>query len=136
MIRLSVSPAPLRKQRLHLIFVSKQRPRLIAADSFEADLNRAVEPDRRTDRSEHCPVLLLDIGAPTQRNDRADHVAAGLNSRPFKASKLRFAKLGEDLLNRFAGSRGDQLIQIEEGVFEVTSERPSNGGLARTHKPD
>ncbi len=61
-------------------------------------------------------------------------MAARINSGALEASKLRFAKIGENLLNRFARSRGNQLIQVEEGIFEVTGERPADGRLARAHE--
>ena len=49
---------------------------------------------------------------------------------------MGLTKLAEDLLNRFAGSRCDQVIQIQEILLKMKGESSADRCLTGTHESD
>src|SRR5271169_4695010 len=85
-------------------------------------------------------VLLIDEGAPASRYYRWQQppalrttaVIGGdlLDHRALESAEVRLAMCGEDLGDRFSGSRGKPRVTIDETPEEAAGDRPSHRALA------
>src|SRR5205085_11145248 len=111
---------------------------LLAPDSFPAEIEGRVEPDR------HAVVLRYEVSVPL---DRPSAAARGDDAGPIffeqraKHARLRLPKiflaaLGDEIVDAPPLLLGDCLVEVNHLTTQQARERSSHAGLARGHEPD
>ena len=115
----------------------EQRSALPRADAVREHGYRRLQPDDGAGRAQPAAVLGVDHGAAAARDDegfrRRAHVRDGL---ALELAEGGFAVLGEELGERHAGQRDDEVVGVDERPPEPLRAPAADRRLAHTHQAD
>ena len=107
------------------------------ADAVGEHRDRRAQPHDHTRGAQPAPAVGVDDRSPTARDDeRRGRLAHVDDDLALDLAERRLAVVREELRERHAGARDDEIVGVDERARQARRALESDGRLARAHQPD
>src|SRR5262249_9034250 len=111
-LRVRVRRLPYRKEPLELLAIARERTATVRRDARQQLVKRHVEPDRQSVQVDGRAILGIHERPAARRDDDVSKRQQQTDDIAFHAAEVWLTVPGEDISNRAAFARLDQLVDV------------------------